>query len=191
MGIIKQPRPVLLLIAAFSSSEEILQAGKQQMIQDFGPIWQESPTFRFDEFTLYYEKEMGKILFKRFWAFETLINPGTLPTIKRRTNQREAEIAELFKTDDSIPRPLNLDPGYIDLGKLILASTKDHSHRIYLNDGIFAETTLIFTKKHWQTLAWTYPDYQSNDYHHFFDKCRNYLYQKYQMTSEIEKGNGF
>ena len=76
-----------------------------------------------------------------------------------------------------VPRPLNLDPGYIDLGKLILASTKDHLHRIYLKEGIFAETTLYYSQKAWQKLPWTYPDYQSAGYQAFLTECRDHLRQ--------------
>jgi hypothetical protein len=119
---------------------------------------------------------MGEKLPKRLWSFETLISPDMLPKIKCLTNEWEAE----FKTlaDCSVERPLNIDPGYIDLGKLILASTKDHAHRIYLSEGIFAETTLMYTQKQWKPLPWTYPDYQSAGYQKFLTQCRDYLKSK-------------
>ena len=73
------------------------------------------------------------------------------------------------------PRPLNLDPGYITPAKLVLASTKDHAHRIYLRDGIFAEVTLVYRQRKWQPLEWTYPDYRRDDYQRFFTQCREWL----------------
>ncbi|MFP6659163.1 MAG: DUF4416 family protein, partial [Pirellulales bacterium] len=79
----------------------------------------------------------------------------------------EAQTAEL--------RPLNIDPGYLSRGKLVLASTKDHSHRIYLRDGIFAEATLYYKDRQWQSREWTFPDYRRADYHAFFERCRDYL----------------
>ena len=72
-------------------------------------------------------------------------------------------------------RPLNLDPGYITPAKLVLASTKDHAHRIYLRDGIYAEVTLSFRGRKWQPLEWTYPDYRRDDYQRFFTECREWL----------------
>ena len=75
------------------------------------------------------------------------------------------------------PRPLNLDPGYITAAKLVLASTKDHAHRIYLQDGIYAEVTLAYRHRAWQPLEWTYPDYRRADFQEFFTRCREFLLQ--------------
>jgi len=184
MGEIRNHPSVLLLIAAFSPSEEVLAAGRRKVSGELGPICLESRTFRFDEFTHYYDQEMGNILYKRFWVFERLIDPGRLAEIKTETNRWETEIADTVRDICFTPRPLNLDPGYIDLGKLILASTKDHCHRIYLRNGIFAETTLIYTKKQWQNLPWTYPDYQSAEYKAFFCECRDYLHARRREAGE-------
>ena len=186
MGQIREPKPVLLIIAAFAEREDSLAWGKERAEAEFGPIWRESPTFYFNEFTHYYDQEMGTVLPKRFWAFERPISMDRLAPIKVMTNGWEEERARLlreramedpdFDPATLVPRPLNLDPGYIDLGKLILASTKDHSHRIYLREGIFAETTLYYSQKRWQSLPWTYPDYQSEGYQRFFSECRDYLH---------------
>ncbi|MCF0234846.1 MAG: DUF4416 family protein [Thermoguttaceae bacterium] len=180
MGEVKTLPPVLLLIAAFGASEEALDRGKAKAEAFFGKIAKESATFRFDDFTDYYEPEMGPALPKRFWVFEDLIDPGRLSEIKLTTNAWEAEIgAELFAAGRApTPRPLNLDPGYIELGKLILASTKDHAHRIYLRDGIFAETTLMYTQKRWKALPWSYADYQDAANQAFFTECRDYLRER-------------
>ena len=172
MGEIHVKQPVLLILPAFAAEESTLLWAKNRVSELFGPIALESDTFSFDRFTDYYAASMGAKLLKRIWAFENLIDPGQLAAIKVATNRLEEEYAQ---SDKTTARPLNLDPGYIDLGKLVLASTKDHAHRIYLQQGIFAELTLIYTKKHWQPLPWTYPDYQSKEYHEFFDRCRKYL----------------
>lgn len=74
-----------------------------------------------------------------------------------------------------VARPLNLDPGYLTEAKLVLASTKDHAHRIYLSQGIYAEVTLSFRRGHWRHHDWTYPDYRRADYHAFFTQCRDYF----------------
>ena len=74
-----------------------------------------------------------------------------------------------------VARPLNLDPGYLTEAKLVLASTKDHAHRIYLSQGIYAEVTLSYRRGRWRHHDWTYPDYQRGDYQAFFDQCRDYF----------------
>lgn len=177
---IKNHPGVLLLIAAFSPDKDILEQSKQRAINNYGPILLESEFFRFDEFTPYYAAEMGEILYKQLWTFERLIDPGTLPDIKIVTNSWEAEVAHDLNWDireEGPKRPINLDPGYIDLGKLILASTKDHAHRIYLRNGIFAETTLMYRSKQWQALPWSYPDYQSEGYQCFLTEARSKLHE--------------
>lgn len=177
MGAIHAPSPVLFFIAAFSPDAGLLDKALETAVGDFGPLWRKSPDFRFDPYTAYYAPQMGPELIKTFWAFERLIDPGELAEIKRRTNRREEEFAAADGERLGVERPLNLDPGYIDLGKLVLASTKDHGHRIYLSQGIFAEITLSFTQKRWQALPWTYADYQSEGYQRFFDECRVRLHQ--------------
>jgi len=56
-------------------------------------------------------------------------------------------------------RRVNLDPGYLDALKVVLASTKNASQRIYLHSGIFAETTLHYHDGGFHGLSYTYPDY--------------------------------
>ncbi len=175
MGAIHTPEQVQLIIAAFAADEEAIIWGRERAINAFGPIWRESPVFFFNEFTDYYAEEMGPVLPKRFWAFERLIGMDELASVKVTTNGWEDDLAGERKNRNGVRRPLNLDPGYIDLGKLILASTKDHLHRIYLQDGIFAETTLYYSQKAWRKLPWTYPDYQSEGYQTFFTECRDRL----------------
>ena len=176
MGSIRFPKPVLLFMAFFSSVESAFGWVRKRAEVQWGALALESEPFPFETFTDYYEPTMGKTLPKRLWAFETLISPDTLTKIKCLTNDWESEF-KMF-ADGSVERPLNIDPGYVDLGKLILASTKDHAHRIYLSDGIFAETTLIYTQKQWKTLPWSYSDYQSAGYQEFLTRCREYLKQK-------------
>lgn len=172
MGDIHEPLPVQLLVAASSRYEEALVWGLRECETEYGPPVAVSPAFDFTE-TNYYDAEMGVGLKKQFWVFEQLVDPGRLPAIKRQTNFLEAEYAGLKLHTE--PRPLNLDPGYITLAKLVLASTKDHAHRIYLADGIYAEVTLSYRKGGWQPFEWTYPDYRRDDFQAFFTRCRDLL----------------
>ncbi|MEQ8209570.1 MAG: DUF4416 family protein [Lacipirellulaceae bacterium] len=177
MGSINSPKPVLLLIAASSRYESALTWGLQQAEQQFGKTALVSPAFEFTE-TDYYLEEMGTDLKKQFWVFEQIIDPVSLAHMKLATNDLETEYR--YKKLHPERRPLNLDPGYLTLAKLILASTKDHAHRVYLQRGIYAEVTLQFRGKAWQALPWTYPDYQREDFQAFFTECREVLKKKLQ-----------
>jgi len=177
MGERKTHRPVLLLIGAFSRYPAALDWARRQSEQLLGPIALESPLFDFHE-TAFYERTMGGNIRKQFWAFERLIDPGTLASLKRTTNDWEAQYRGEFSTPE--PRPLNLDPGYLTEAKLVLATTKDRDHRLYLDQGIFAEGTLYFQGGKWCPREWTYPDYRRSDYHQFFLLCRQYLRDRYQ-----------
>jgi hypothetical protein len=172
MGDLHEPAPVLLVLAAFSRHDAALDWAAEKAATAWGPIALASSRFLFAE-TEYYEPAMGANLKKTFFAFEQLIDTAALPQIKRTTNQWEADYAALGQHPE--PRPLNLDPGYIMPGKLVLASTKDHAHRLYLADGIFAEVTLYFKDRAWQVREWTFPDYRRADYQAFFSQCRDYL----------------
>src|SRR5205085_97859 len=96
---------------------------------DFGPVALAGAPFTFDQ-TGYYERTMGSGLRKELLAFEELIAPDRLPEIKLRTNALERELAECGGYPEA--RPINLDPGYLVLGKFLLATTKDQAHRVYL-----------------------------------------------------------
>ena len=171
MGDARDHLPVLLFLAAFSRNEEALDWARCRSKSQWGPIALESERFRFDE-TSYYESTMGTDLKKVLVCFKTLVDPASLIDFKLLTNQWEAEYCAA--STESEPRPLNLDPGYLTEAKLILASTKDRDHRIYLGRGVFAENTLFFRGDHWQKRSWTYPDYQRADYHGFLMRCREY-----------------
>jgi hypothetical protein len=172
MGDIHEPDAVLLLVAVSSRYVAALDWARERIEKGLGPLALVSNAFEFTE-TDYYTATMGADLKKQFIACERLIDPGELARIKRETNSWEAEYAALARHPE--PRPLNLDPGYITPAKLVLASTKDHAHRLYLTDGIYAEVTLAFRQRQWQPLDWTYPDYRRGDYQEFFTRSREHL----------------
>ncbi len=169
MGDISDPRPCTLLLAAFSRQVAALDWTARRATEVWGPIVDTSDRFAFAQ-TDYYDAAMGPDLLKQFFVFERPFDPGDLPRIKHQTNAWEREYAA--QAAGSYPRPLNLDPGYLTLAKLVLASTKDYAHRIYLADGIYAEITLSYRHKQWQTHPWTFPDYRQDHYHAFFDQVR-------------------
>ncbi len=172
MGLVSPPEPVLPLLAAFSRYDAALDWAGRRAAEYFGPIAAASPRFLFQE-TDYYAATMGADIKKCFWAFERTADPEALADWKLATNDWEVDYAS--EAGHPEPRPLNLDPGYVTLAKLVLASTKDHAHRIYLRQGIYAEVTLFFKDRSWQHRDWTFPDYRRADYQQFFTEARQLL----------------
>jgi hypothetical protein len=185
MAGIHQFNLVKLFIGALVSHTKLISEVEQRLVAAYGPIDHRSPVIPFD-FTDYYETEMGDIIDRIIFSFERLINADQLPEIKRQTNQLEEQLAPNY---DRVKRPVNLDPGYIEQAKVILASTKNFYHRIYLGCGIFGEVTMHFKNNTYQFFPWTYPDYQSKDYQEFFLKMRH-IYRGQLRTMCIIKDAG-
>lgn len=179
MGEVKTQRPVLRLLAIFSRHDEALDWATRQAEAAWGPVALASPRFVFDQ-TEYYQASMGTDLHKQLLAFERLMDPGELPAAKLQTNTWEEQFADQRNLPEA--RPVNLDPGYVTEAKLVLASTKDRDHRLYLSQGIFAEVTLHYHGGSWKTRPWTYPDYATAGYHEFLDRCRARLRDHYRRA---------
>ena len=180
MGETTEAINVLRILTAFSRHATALDWADAKAQNCWGTRQLASPRFLFTE-TDYYTTSMGEPLYKTFWAFSPTIDPAGLADWKLETNRWETEYAA--STDHAESRPLNIDPGYLTLGKLVLASTKDHSHRIYLRNGIYAEVTLYYSNRNWQAREWTYPDYRRDDFQAFFSECRAYLRGQLQQES--------
>ncbi len=171
MGIPQVHRPVKLIVGMFTAQERLLAAACAQLVEAYGPVDHVSPVWPF-EFTTYYTEEFGEGLLRQFLSFQSLLDPARLPEVKLRTNDLEQRFAVEGR------RQINLDPGYIDLSKLVLATTKNHQHRLYLGQGIYGEVTLRFTRKSFRPWEWTYPDYHTDEYIRFFNEVRQtYLAQ--------------
>jgi hypothetical protein len=131
-----------------------------------------SLTYDFTQ-TDYYERMMGPGLRKRLLAFHDLVALDAFAEIKLLTNALEAEVRGGWAE----PRPLNLDPGLLTLGKFMLATTKDQAHRIYLGKGIFAEVTLRYQAGSFPPWPWTYADYRLPNVVAFLNEARE-LYRR-------------
>jgi len=147
MAAIQPHRQILLILAAFSRYPEAIAWGRHTAEGEWGPVALQSPLFDHRE-TNYYEAAMGPDLKKTFFAFERLVDPAQLVAFKEASNQWEADYQSLGRHPER--RPLNLDPGYLTEAKLVLASTQDRDHRLYLDRGIYAENTLFFHRGTWQ-----------------------------------------
>jgi len=143
---------VKLICSIFSPQEKLVETAIGRVEEIFGPLDWRSSLVLFDR-TRYYEKEMGWPLHRRFVSFRNLIKPEALVEVKLRTNELEKTFAREGK------RAVNIDPGYIGLERLVLATGKNYTHRIYLAKGIYADLTLVFHKGGFRPLQWTYRDY--------------------------------
>lgn len=167
MGALHTPRLVTPLVACICGQDERYAAALPELEALFGPRELESPVYPFDK-TAYYEPEMGAGLKRRFITFKRLADPAGLVDWKLATNALE----QRFAAEDS-RRTINLDAGYLTGAKLVLASTKDFAHRIYLRDGIFAEITLAFRGGAWLAHECTFPDFRAPAYHPFLSQARD------------------
>ena len=166
-----EPAPVKLICGMISAKKDLFDEAAAAMGEAFSPVDVESEEADFDLPDYYYD-QMGRGLYRKFVSFAGLVDPGSLVAIKLRTNEIEADFARRY---NYVPRPINLDPGYLSPAKLVLATMKDFSHRIYLGQGIYAEVTLLYRGKRWEALEWTFPDYASGRYDAFLTAARDSL----------------
>ena len=181
-------RPVKLIVGLLAGDADLLRRAQQLLTRTYGPVDLESDAWPFQE-TDYYEAEMGPNLSRRFMSFTRLVRPDGLAEIKQHTNKLEEQIAGDC-LDPDCPRPVNIDPGYVNQAKLVLATTKDRGHRIYLGLGIHAEVTLHFTKGAWQVQPWTYPDYRRPECHAFFERVRERYRQQCNELDDLLQTSG-
>jgi hypothetical protein len=171
MGNIGTEPQVKLFTGLIFSSTQNIENIYEKLIEKWGGIEHKSEIIPFD-YTDYYSVEMGKNLMRQWVSFKNEINAGALADIKAVSN----DIEQKFTVSEK--RQINIDPGYITLANVILASTKDFSHRIYLRKGIYAEITLIYKGKEFIFLPWTYPDYKSKTAIDFFKNIRQDFHSK-------------
>ena len=162
--------PVKLVFGLLVVTEPVRQRCLSRLIELFGPLDHQTPVEPFT-FTDYYCDEMGPTIFRQYLSAQNLISISDLPAIKHKTNDLEIEMARL--EDGKRRRQANIDPGYVCQSKLVLATTKDYTHRIYVADGIFAEVTLQYQRPDgFRPFPWSYPDYARPEVCAFFNKVR-------------------
>jgi len=174
LGKVNLPCKAKLVTAIFFSDRASLQKASLALEESFGDIDYRGEEFDFTGFTKHYAKEMGLPVIKSIWSFKNLISRESLADIKLATNELERKLAH------NSGRSVNIDPGYLLDSKLVLATTKDFSHRIHLKKGIFAEITLIYNRRSgYEPMPWTYGDYKSKLVIESFEKIRSiYLEQR-------------
>jgi hypothetical protein len=122
----------------------------------------------------YYREEMGSTIFRKFIFFQKPIDPVLLPSVKKFSNTVEQRLSSSSSPGS---RRINIDPGYVTEAKVVLASTKDFAHRIYIGQGIYAEVTLRYgnRERSFETLDHTYFDFREKRYRDLFNKARDQL----------------
>ena len=161
-------KEVAFLFTGLIFQKEVEEKTVRRLSDTFGKVIVKSDTIPFD-FTDYYNREMGEGLLREWIFFDCRIRQETIADIKHKTILIEEEFSKNKK------RNVNIDPGYITLSKVVLPTTKDCAHRIYLGNDIYAEVTLIFYKGEWQSQKWTYRDYKTETAISFFNECRQYI----------------
>ncbi len=165
------PVPVKPVISVIAACREVAAVALRRLAGYFGPPDVVGPWWPF-RVTAYYTPEMGGGLSRRLVAFLHLADPGRLSDWKIFTNALEESFALAGR------RLVNLDPGYLAKERLVLATGKNYSHRLYLAQGIYGDLTLKYEGHDFQPLPWTYPDYAGEVLRDLLSKVRQkYLWQ--------------
>ena len=163
----------VMLFMGILSVRGFPEALRDVLEREFGPIDAVTEPFPFD-YTDYYVPEMGEGIERFFISFSYLVQPDSLSSIKERTNEIEKE----WMVDGK--RSINLDPGLLSDASVILATTKNRAHRIAIGRSLYAELTLIYQNRRFESFPWTYADYRS-------EKVESVLYGFRKRYKELRK----
>lgn len=175
----KEPDLVKLIISFITGDVGIVKPVLKNMEDRFGNMDFLSERLDFNH-TDYYKDEMGEGLFRMLASFERLIKPESLPDIKLFSNGVEDEY---LKKDGK--RKINIDPGYVSMEKMVLATCKNFSHRIYLRNGVYADLTLMYRQGGFKAIEWTFPDYAEYDMRQYLNEIRNRYMQQMRALRSI------
>jgi len=166
MGKTSPPGRVKLVAGLIFNERGTLDRAVSLLARRFGPIDGETDPIIFN-YTPYYNDEMGPDLKRKFISFHKPLSAENIFNVKVITNGFEHGLSR------NGSRTVNIDPGYMTLANLVLLTTKNYTHRIYLSRGIYAETTLFYTGGTFHPWDWTYPDYNTKEYIDFFNNVRD------------------
>lgn len=145
-----------------------LEDVKKNLESLFGPEIYQTENFPFTH-TDYYNSKMYPPLHKYFAAYNIIESPANLAIYKRIL----VDIEKTCSKDNR--RFVNIDIGYLALEKIVVASTKNFSHRIYIGKGVYGDLQFLRLKNKYKPMDWTFPDYKQNFVLQFFEKVRNFL----------------
>jgi len=168
MGTVKPPESALLFVSTLYRDADVFEQSEEILENSFGDTLYISPTLPWD-YSSYYRNEIGEQLCRQIIFFKNIVDSELLVDIKLKTN----EIESALSLDGR--RQINLDPGYLTLAKVVLASTKNYAHRLYLGKGIYGEITLIYKDETYSPHIFTYRDYQDKSHIDIFIEAREML----------------
>jgi hypothetical protein len=161
----QKPKTIKLFCGLIGSREAVAQ-GIRLLCGRFGESDYQSRSIDFG-YTRYYSEEMGEKLLRKWVSFQKIRERAYLVMAKHTAVALEEELSRSGK------RTLNIDPGYVDDAQVVLSTSKNYSHRIYIGMGYYAEVTLVYKNRAFQALEWTYPDYKVPEALQFFDTLRS------------------
>ncbi len=171
MGRPKPPESAILFSGFLYAEESCLHKALGILQEHFsGPLFVTQPILW--QHSQYYREELGWPIYRRFALYDRIIDPSEIVDIKLLTNQIEESLSEGGR------RTVNIDPGYVTLSKVVLATTKNHAHRLYLGRGIYGEVTLYYRGGSFRAHQFTYPDFSSQPYIEIFNRIRQYLKER-------------
>ncbi len=157
MGRVSEFEREKLFCGILYNDTAMLDSAVASLAAHYGTIDYVSPEFVFSELSSYYEDELPGTVYRRFVSFEKLILPDMIAKVKQQTN----EIEQKLSCGGS--RRVNLDPGLIGRGALLLPTTKYAPHRIAMHDGIYVELTLFYCGGDYDDFPWTYRDFKCRE----------------------------
>lgn len=164
------PPPGRLIVSYIYCSVDALAESLKRLERHFGPVQYETVDFPSSSQNRYLE-EMGRGLNRRFFSFERLVPRDSLPSVKKTCAKVESQFADHI--DDHPFRTVNIDPGILTPDSLVMAAHKEFNFRVYLTDGVFAETALVYSKGYFTRLPWTDADFYHDEAIDFFLRVRD------------------
>lgn len=188
MSIPREPAPGLVYMSVLASSWEFWDMLRTRMETQLGDVAYEAGPEPYGG-TDYYDEELGTPVTRRILAFERLVPLDGLKDLKLWTNEMEANLAREVGPDETHQgRRCNLDPGMVTQERLVLATGKNYSHRIYLGQGIWGDLTLVYRENRWFVLPWTFPDYARPEMLAHMDRLRDMYRSKLNDYREEQQG---
>ena len=169
MGEIEHAKKVRFVVGILTQFPSAVDQVFTRLEKEFGKSDLSSPLLPFFH-TPHYDEEMGENLYRRCFTFPKLVDPDELPAIKAWTNKLERKLASSGKFE--VERPVNIDPGYVTLTKLVLASSRDYAHRVHIGDGVYGEIALAWSQATFAAREGTRPDFKSREMIGFFNRVR-------------------
>lgn len=177
MGEFKEPQPGKRFLGCILRSSDDPTEALTALGGEFGPVDCMSDALPFSS-TDYYSKEMGASLVRQFFSFEPLAPADALVEMRHLTQSLEEE----FRIEGN--RRFNLDPGLLFADQVVIATTKNYAHKIYLGRGVYGDLTYLFRERAYHPLPWTFPDLRLDNRLDFFRKVREIYMRQRRRTTE-------